>query len=219
MVSPPFTVEEFIDVFRTYNTAVWPIQIVAYALAGTAILLAVKRTAFSSRLIGAILAFFWLWTGAVYHMVFFTPINGAAFGFGAAFIAQGLLFLGACVWKDRIAYRYAPGLYSLVGGVFVIYAMILYPILGAASGHMYPACPTFGVTPCPMTIFTFGILLFASSKVPWYLLVIPLVWSVIGVQAAVSFGMGADFALPAAGILGTVLVVLKNRMMVRGSAL
>ena len=30
----PFTHEEFIAVFRVYNTAIWPAQIVAYLLGG-----------------------------------------------------------------------------------------------------------------------------------------------------------------------------------------
>jgi len=215
MGSLPFTAEEFISLFETYNTSIWPMQIVAYVLGGLAVFLAIRRTPASGRLIGAILAFFWLWMGIVYNLVFFTEINRAAYGFGSMFVAQGILFLGACVWKDRINYKVSPDIYSFTGAIFILYAMVIYPILGSAFGHGYPRCPAFGITPCPTTIFTFGILLFAARKVPWYLFVIPLVWSLIGSQAAVSLTIREDLALPVVGIFGTVMIVLKNRMLKR----
>lgn len=215
MGSMPFTIEEFLGVFEAYNTGIWPMQIVAYVLAGLSIFLAVRRTPASSRAIGGVLAFFWLWMGIVYNLMFFTAINRAAYGFGAMFIAQGLLFLGTCVWKDRINYKVGPDIYSFTGAVFILYAMVIYPVLGAAFGHAYPGCPVFGVTPCPTTIFTFGILLFAARKVPWFLVVIPLVWSVIGAGAAVSLTIREDFALPVVGIFGTVMILLKNGMLSR----
>jgi hypothetical protein len=190
-------------------------QIIAYVLGGLAVVLAVRRTPFSGRVIGAILAFYWLWMGIVYNLIFFTRINRAAYGFASIFIAQGVLFLGASVWKNRINYRAGPDIYSFTGAVFILYAMVVYPILGSAFGHGYPRCPVFGVTPCPVTIFTYGILLFAARKVPWYLYVVPLVWSLIGSQAAVRLTILQDFALPVVGIFGTVMIILKNRMLER----
>lgn len=215
MGAPPFTAEEFLALFEAYNTAIWPAQIVAYILAGAAVALAVKRTPVSGRAVGAVLSFFWLWIGIVYNIIFFTRLTGAGFGFGALFIAQGLMFLGVGVWKDRVNYKVGADIYSFAGGIFILYAMVIYPVLGAMFGHSYPRCPVFGVTPCPVTIFTFGILLLAARRVPWFLLVIPLVWSAIGSQAAVYFAVREDFALPAVGVLGTVMILLKNRMLRR----
>lgn len=76
-----------------------------------------------------------------------------------------------------------------MGWSFVIYAVVLYPLIGIATGHGYPHLPMFGVTPCPVTIFTFGMLRM-SDPVPRRLLEIPLVWSLIGESyraGAVSF--------------------------------
>jgi hypothetical protein len=215
MGSTPFTAEQFLRLFETYNVAIWPMQVVVYVLAGLAVVLAVKRTAISGRLIGAVLAFLWLWIGVVYNLFFFAPINPAAFAFGAIFIIEGVLFLAICVWGDRITYGVRADTYSFVGAVFIGYAMVLYPLLGALTGDLYPQCPVFGVTPCPTIMYTFGILLFALRRVPWALIIIPLVWSFIGLQAAILFGMQPDFALPAVGVLGTVLIILKNRMLAR----
>ena len=40
----PFTHETFIDVFRVYNTAIWPAQVVAYLLGATILLLVLRPT-------------------------------------------------------------------------------------------------------------------------------------------------------------------------------
>jgi uncharacterized protein DUF6064 len=48
-----------------------------------------------------------------------------------------------------------------------------------ATGHRYPEMPMFGVTPCPVTIFTFGLLLLTVRPVPRSLFVIPFVWSAV----------------------------------------
>lgn len=74
----PFTAEQFLNVFREYNTAIWPAQVVAYLLGLGAIGLSFRRTSGSDRLIGGVLAALWLWMGAVYHLTFFRAINQAA---------------------------------------------------------------------------------------------------------------------------------------------
>jgi hypothetical protein len=69
----------------------------------------------------------------------------------------------------------------------------------------------FGVAPCPTTIFTFGLLLWAKKPIPAYILVILLIWSIIGTMAAVSLQVPQDYGLGIAGIVGTVLVIMRNR--------
>ena len=41
----------------------------------------------------------------------------------------------------------------------------------------------FGVTPCPVTIFTFGLFLLTVRRFSYWLLIIPFVWSLIGGSA------------------------------------
>jgi hypothetical protein len=70
--------------------------------------------------------------------------------------------------------------------------------------------PTFGV-PCPTTIFTFGMLLWTKREIPLYIAIIPLLWSLVGLSAALSFGMKEDSGLVVAGVSGFLLIVLRNR--------
>jgi hypothetical protein len=103
---------------------------------------------------------------------------------------------------------------ELFGSVFLVYALIVYPALGYWFGHRYPAAPTFGL-PCSTRIFTFGMLLWTNRRVPLYLLPIPLAWLFIGFWAAVSLGMTEDFGLLAAGLIGALLIILRDNSLLR----
>ncbi len=207
----PFTVEQFFDIFGSYNNAIWPSQIVAYILGIFVLALALRENRLSSRIISGILALFWIWMGVFYHIVQFSVINPAAWLFGIFYILQGLLFFLIGTILGRIVFRFILKPLPIIGGCFILYAMVVYPLLGISFGHSYPRSPMFGVAPCPTTIFTFGILLWAIKSVPVYLLVIPLLWSIVGMSAAVNLRVTQDYGLVVAGVLGTALMLNQNR--------
>jgi MFS-type transporter involved in bile tolerance (Atg22 family) len=126
------------------------------------------------------------------------------------FILQGFIFIYAGIVKDHLSFNYQTNIYGITGAVFLLYALILYPVLGHLFGHIYPKSPTFGL-PCPTTIFTFGLLLWTDKKIPKYVLVIPFLWSIVGFSAAVNLKVYEDFGLLVAGIIGTVLILLSER--------
>jgi hypothetical protein len=200
----PFTIDQFLTVFENYNMSVWPVQIVFNLLALLMILFTIKKRKITDKINAGILAFFWIWIGIVYHWIFFTPINKAAYVFGLLFILQGLIFIFGGLIKKQIAFNLNFSIYSVTGGVFIFYALIIYPLLGHYLGHVYPASPTFGL-PCPTTIFTFGILLFTDKKLPKYVLIIPFLWSIIGFSAALNLSIFEDFGLGFAGISGVIM--------------
>lgn len=204
----PFTVEQFLGVFADYNNAVWPAQVLLNLVAAATVVMAIKRTSRTDRGVLLALSFLWVWTGLVYHLIFFAPINPAAYGFGVLFIIQGLLFLWAA-FRGRTSFRAGWGLRQTVGSLLIAYALVVYPLLGMALGHLYPESPTFGA-PCPTTIFTFGVLLW-STGLPRYLLVIPAVWSVIGFTAALALGIREDIGLLVAGLAGTGIILATGR--------
>lgn len=209
----PFTAEQFLEIFKTYNQAVWPMQIVFYLLGIVAIYLTFKPTPKSHKVISGVLFFFWLWMGVVYHLIFFTTINKAAYLFGAVFILQSMLFLAYGVFQSKLSFAFRYDRYGMVGIILIVFALIIYPVLGYSAGHVYPYSPTFGL-PCPTTIFTFGLLLLCEKKCPLGILVIPFVWSIIGFTAAFHFGVVEDIGLLVAGVLTLILVIVRNRTMV-----
>jgi hypothetical protein len=210
--SLPFTREQFLGVFAAYHARVGPAPLVLEALALAALLLASRPSATGSRWIGGILAALWFWSGAVYHLGFFRAVNPAATLFGAAFIVQGLLLAltlgirpGAHVGLDLATAR------GRVAAVIATYALLVYPLLGLALGHQYPAAPSFGL-PCPTTLFTMAILLLVEGGAPWrLLLIVPLAWAVVGTIAALELGMAEDLGLAAAAVLTVASRLISTR--------
>ena len=205
----PFTTEEFIRVFEKYNQTIFPMQFVLTLVGIVAVGLAVSRKPFANKTISGLLGFLWLWAGIVYHLIFFTGISPPAYIFGALFVFQGWLFLYECVIKNSLSFRVSQKFYGILGAIFITYALVIYPLIGYALGRTFPASPTFG-TPCQTTIFTFGLLLWADKKVPLRLLIIPVLWSILGTSAALSFGIKEDFGLLVAATMGTTAIVRHN---------
>jgi hypothetical protein len=210
----PFTIEQFLGNFEQYNQAIWPMHIVAYILSIAVIILAAKKTRYSDQIISVVLACFWGWMGIVYHLIYFSTINGAALGFGILFIIQAILWLVFGVIRPKLSFQLENNPYALTGVVLIVYAMLVYPILGTLLGHGYPRSPSFGVAPCPTTIFTFGLLLWTNARVPKSVLVIPFIWSLIGFTAALSLGVREDIGLLLAGVLSVALLLWRDRTMI-----
>jgi hypothetical protein len=203
------TLPQLLAVFERYNLAIWPMQVLAYVLGLVALFFALKPSRYSSRIISGILSFLWLWTGIVFFPLYFGPIYTPAYGFGVLFIIQGLVFL-ASVLKPRLSFGFKGDVYSIVGLLFILYAMIGYPAVGYFLGHIYPHTPPFGLTPCPGTVFTFGLFLLTDKKVPKLFLIIPLLWALGGVLP-VSVGILEDVGLIISGVLGTAMIVYRDR--------
>jgi hypothetical protein len=196
----PFTPGQFLAVFAAYNRAVWPAQIVAYLLGLGMVPALLRPTRQSNWMVGAGLALLWVWTGVAYHALFFAPINKAANAFAALFVVQGLLFAHAALLRSDLCLSREHGLRSWLGWALIVYATLVYPLIGAAS-HGYPAMPMFGITPCPVTIFSFGVLLLAQRPLPRRLLVIPFVWALVGGSAAFLLAVPQDLPWLASGLL------------------
>lgn len=187
-------------------------QVIFYLLGGFAIYLSIRRSKRSDKIISLLLSFLWLWMGVVYHLIFFTAINKAAYFFGALFALQGFLFLVAGYFKQKISFRPRPDIYGITGGVLILFALVIYPVIGYFAGHSYPSSPTFGL-PCPTTIFTLGLLLWIDRKCPLFIFIIPFLWSVIGFFAAFSLRVQEDIGLLISGLAAVTLTLIKNKKM------
>jgi len=142
--------------------------------------------------------------GAVYHIGFFRHINPLATGFGVAFLIQACLFAFWALRQPPESFRPTHSRRAWMGGLLLAYALLVYPQLATSFGHLYPARPTFGL-PCPTTIATLGLLLWARPVAPWWIWIVPIGWSLIGTTAAFSLGIREDL-----GLFAAVLVVLAS---------
>ena len=211
MRSFPFTADVYFSLFETYNSAIWPAQLVAYGLGIVALVLAVWPLAAGGRIVLAVLSAFWLWNGIAYHLMYFFQINFAALGFAVLFALQGVLFAAIAIGGRR-RFRFQPDVIGWSGVLFCLFALVGYPLLGWIAGHGWPRAAAFGVAPAPTTIFTFGVLMMLEGRVPLYLAVIPLLWSLAGGSAAVFLlRIPEDWSLLLGGVVGFGLLVWKRR--------
>jgi hypothetical protein len=201
----PFTTDQFFGVFRAYNEAVWPAQIVLLAFAFVASLIVAFPRPWSDRAVSAILAVFWAWLALVYHVAFFAPINPLAYVFAAVSAAGALAFAWHGVVKRRLHFQLTRSARAAVGVVLVVFALVVYPIWSVYAGHSYPATPTFGL-PCPTTLFTIGLLAFLVPPYPRSTLVVPVLWCLVGAQAAFLLGVQQDLGLLIAAVVGVFLI-------------
>ena len=202
----PFTTEQFYAVFRDYNTTLWPAQLFLLALAAAAIALVVWPHRWSGAGVSVILALLWAWMALAYHLAFFTSISAPAYGFAIVFLVGASLFLWHGVVRRRLEFRLSASARAVVGVLLVAFALIVYPAWSFLSGHRYPETPSFGL-PCPTTIFTVGLLSFLVRPYPRSPLAVPVLWSLVGVQAAFLLGVPQDLGLAVAAVVGIVLMV------------
>jgi len=202
----PFTPEQFFAVFVRYNEAIWPMQIVLNAAALLCVGLLFRPSAWASRASYLVLSLLWAWMAVAYHFIFFSDINPAAWVFGAAFLFASAAFAWAGLVRTDVSLRPVPGVRAIVGGTLMVFALLLYPVIGYFLGHRYPSAPTFGL-PCPTTIFTLGVLLFSVKPVARWAFVVPLLWAAVGSLAAFQLGVIEDFGLLVAGIATIAVMV------------
>lgn len=204
-----FTIEDFLLVLERYNLSIWPLQIFAYIFGVLALFFTIKSTKYSDKIVLAILSIYWFWNGIVFCPIYWGPTYKYAYVFGALCIIQGFLFISGII-KSNISISLRTNLHSIIGLLFVIYAMVGYQVFGYFLGHTYPKFFPFGLVPCPTTIFTFGLFLMTKKRLPRYFLIIPLIVTIVGFLAVYK-GVLEDIGLIIAGFLGTVLLLQRDR--------
>lgn len=203
----PFTVEQFYDVFVQYNESVWPTQIVLYAVAIAVLALLVRARPAECRIIAGLLMLLWTWMAIAYYFVFFTRISGSGWVIGAGLLAGGLWLGWTGGIKGKIQFGPRRDWRGALGWLLILYALIAYPLVGFVVGHRYPAMPTFGL-PCPVTIFTVGLLMLTVSPVPRSVFLVPALWGLFGgVSATFLLGVYQDAGLLIAGIVSLVAML------------
>jgi len=204
-------VEQFFSMFARANAAVWPMELVWYAAAIAAVVLAFRPVRTSSQLSAGFLAVYYVWLGIVFFGVFYSPINDHALAVGAMFVLGGALWLIAGVVRQELQFQARWDLLGAIGGAFVLYGLAVHPVIGMFGSHFFPAAPVFGLAPCPSAIFTVGLLLWTRRRVPMYVVVVPLVWLLAQTPAeALALGVVADVGRPIVGIVGTALLVWRD---------
>lgn len=205
----PFTTDQFFQVIEKYNAGIFPAQILITLLTAAAFLLIFSNKSYKNFLIGSFLGTLWIWIGWVYHLSYFTAINPAAHGFGWIFIIQGILTLLE-TFRNRLLFDFKLNITNYTGIFLILFGMVIYPLISYLDDGSWIRTISMGL-PCPSTILTFGFFLLTMAKFPKYLLIIPSLWSLLGVSAAMNFGVYQDFMLMISAFIADFILVRRIR--------
>lgn len=176
-----FSLHSYYRLFEIYNAAVWPVQILALAL-GLAMWPLLRRAEPGrGRVITAILAGCWLWIAIVFHATRYAKLTWLARDFAWGFGLEAALLLWAGVVRGRLAFDRRPA-----GLAILLFALLVHPALGLLFGRSWRQVEIFGVAPDPTAVATLGIVLLATGRVRWELLVVPVLWCAISAATLLS---------------------------------
>jgi len=205
----PFTTEEFFSVFEKYNHSIFPVQIILFLLCVLALIMIGSKIKQKDKFVAAILAILWLWIGIVYHVAFFTGINNVAYGFGVLFILQGLLISWEGGLLYNLKFEFKRSAQAYFGYFFILYGLIIYPVVGYLIEQNLSRTISIGL-PGPTVILTFGFFLLCDKKFSKYLLIIPSLWAIIGISAALNLGIYQDSMMLIAAIIADVWLLTRK---------
>jgi Family of unknown function (DUF6064) len=197
----------FLAVFERGNAAIWPMQLVWYASAAAIVGLALWPRRRASQLICLLAAAYFAWVG----IVFFGVIESGMTLWAAVFILEAILLLVAGLVRRDLVFAPRWNLASVLGAVFMFYALVAYPIIGMLGGYPLRTLPVFGLSPCVTIIFAFGLLLWARPPAPKYVLLLPLAWALNAAPANLAMGNVPDFVLILVGVITVGLLIWRDR--------
>ena len=206
----PFSKEQFLGLFEQYNSSVFPAQFVLILFGIYALWLIRSRNLYRDRIISLILSLIWLWNGLVYQLLFFTQINKAAVIFGLAFSVQAMFMLVEGVVRNRLTFALHGRGKEFTGFILILYGLVIYPFIDLIMGHSLTGIISLGL-PCPSTIMTFGFFLMIKGKFPAYLLIIPFLWGIMGLSAALNFGIYQDIIMVLSAFVSVFWILRNNR--------
>ncbi|MBU1210070.1 MAG: hypothetical protein KJ587_02215 [Alphaproteobacteria bacterium] len=202
-----FSPQVYERLFVLHNQDLWPVQLVALALAAVVLALVIRRAPVGTRIAFVILGAAWIVVAAVFFLGRYQTINwlGANFAVLAAIEGIVLLMLGLAgrtglMDQQGNRLKFAPGIAVLASGLF------LYPLLAPAFGFTIAGAQVFGLAPDPTAIATLGAVALLKSRLRFLAALIPAGWCVFSALTLSTLGRADFFVAP--GLMGVALVVM-----------
>jgi hypothetical protein len=196
-----FSPRAYHRLFELYNAAVWPLHLPALALGLAIIALASRGGSAAVRVVLGALSLCWLWIAWAFFHQRYATLNWAADYVAVAFAMEaGLLVLVVLRGRAAATPSAANGA-AWIGIGFIIFAVILQPLLSVLLGRPWRQIEVFGLAPDPTVVATLGALLVARPCGRWALMAIPVLWCLIGGATLWAMKEPDGFVLPLAALL------------------
>jgi len=207
----PFSHDALTALFHSYNTAIHPAPWIMICAALVALLCLVRPENIGGRAISAVLLLFWLWTGGVFHMVYFTPLNFLGPVYSFFFLVQAGLFLAVGVVMGRLDFRLDRSPAAALGLMFAVLALVGYPLADKLTGAAVSELRLVGTAPGPTALFTLGLLLTVKKrKTALLMALIPLAALAVEVYTGFVLNLPFDLYISAASFCAAALIFTKK---------
>jgi hypothetical protein len=204
-----FSPRTYWRLFELHNTAVWPLQLAAFA-AGLVIAGLVLRRGHAAW-IALTLAALWAYVGWAFLWHRYAGINWGITYLAPAFGVQALLLAAAGATGGlTFGQRDVAG---WLGLMLAAAGLLAYPLLAPLLGRAWAGAEVFGIAPDPTAVATLGLLVATSGRWVPLLCLIPLLWLLL--SGLTLRTMGETQALAPLAAAGTAVVLLILRRIVR----
>jgi len=206
-----FSPRTYYRLFEIYNAAIWPAQIVAFALGLTIWALLGRTAVLRGRLIAAILAGCWLWVAIAFHAHRYATINTVAVYFACGFGLEAALLIWTGIVRQRLVFSRPVDPASRAGLWIFLFALVIEPMVGPLLGRGWRQIEIFGVAPDPTAVATLGILLLANGRGRWALIAVPAIWCAVSGATLLAMKAPDAWIPPLAAALAAFLAVWQTR--------
>ncbi|MEX0605489.1 MAG: DUF6064 family protein [Marinobacter sp.] len=205
-----FGPDVFLRLYVRTNQDIWPWPLLAVVLSVVLAWLLTQRQAWAKRAVLALLGVAWAWSGAVFMLQYYGPINSPVVYFGWGFIAQGaLLGLIAPTWRP-MSYRRIRGWDWRIALVWLATVAALPWLVVMESGE-WRALALFAITPDLTVLASLPCLLMLPRKLRGFLLFLPALWAIFSALTLWTLGMTTLMIIPLAALVLMPFAIFLNR--------
>jgi hypothetical protein len=202
----PLDAQQVLEDFKAYNHTDWLLCLIFLLLAAGTLFVVIYKPTISGKLVPIIIAFLWMIMGRASYSPFHSTINDNENIFGLLFILESILFLRYALIASQ-NFTLKKDKYGIASSILILYALVFYPVVAHSAGHVKNFYVSFGL-PCQSSIFIYGLLLLSQQRLPFYMLVIPFIWSITGFSAAMKTNLYEDAGL----VVAVAILIALNSM-------
>jgi hypothetical protein len=206
-----FSPRVYYRLFELYNRSFWPIAIVSLAFGLAMLVLLLRPTRASHRIITAILGALWIWIAWAFFWERYAGINWAAAYLAPLFALQGLAFLWAGAIRGQIGFHPSRETSDVVAVALFCFSLVGYPLLATLMGRSWLAAEIFGLAPDPTALATLALLALAQGSIRWSLLIVPMTWCFISGLTLWTMEAGDFFIAPIGALSALAIALIRAR--------
>lgn len=209
--------ETWWDQIGAYNAAIFPMQIISMGVAVVlTYFLFINPSSKTNKLMKAYLSFTFAWNGIIFFLIFGKELPGTVLG-TPLFLFIAILFAWD-IFANKTQISLPEKSWQKYLTSLLVFCAFFYPLIGYIFGHYYPKVCTFGVMPCPTTVFALALLVAALPKVDKKVYLLLLVWALSAIGKCLgALDLYEDCILFWTGFYALVML-LKNWKVIGNSA-